>query len=134
MSPASHPVRGRALSFVLEDEMRIVREQLGTRPGRVGRTLVKAGTLSAALVGMSAGGALRPHRAEGPITLHVLEGAVELEAEGTSWSLPAGTLFALEGGIVHAVTSATGGIFLLTLAMAATAQADAPSPEPAPLD
>ena len=116
MSPVRHPINGRALSFVLDDELRILRQQLEAAPGRLGRTIVKVGPLRATLVGLTPGGALRPHKAEGPITLHVLEGTIEVEAEGTSWTLPAGTLFALDAGIVHAVTAPRGGIFLLTLA------------------
>lgn len=124
MSPVRHPISGRALSFVLDDELRILRGQLEASPGRLGRTLVKVGPLRATLVGLSAGGALRPHKADGPITIHVLEGAIELEAEATSWTLPAGTLFALDGGIVHAVTSPQGGVFLLTMAAGMAAGMD----------
>ena len=117
MSPVRHPIRGRALSFTLDDELRIVREQLAAHPGRIGRTLAKTGALRATLVGLSAGGELRPHKADGPISVHVLEGAVEFDVEGTSWTLPAGSLFVLEPGVMHAVRSEMGGIFLLTLAM-----------------
>jgi quercetin dioxygenase-like cupin family protein len=115
MSPVQHPIHGRALSFVLDDELRILRQQLEAAPGRLGRTLVKVGPLRATLVGLTPGGALRPHKADGPITLHVLEGTIELEAEGRAWTLAAGMLFALDAGIVHAVTAPRGGIFLLTL-------------------
>jgi quercetin dioxygenase-like cupin family protein len=114
MSPMHRPISGPALSFALDDELRILREQLGTSR-RVGRTLVKDGALRVTLVGLSAGGTLRPHKAEGPITLHVLEGAIELEAEGERWTLPAGTLFALGAGITHAVSAPAGGAFLLTV-------------------
>jgi quercetin dioxygenase-like cupin family protein len=67
------------------------------------------------LVGLKAGGTLRSHRADGPITIHVVEGAIDFEVGGTVWPLPAGTLFSLEAGMAHSVTSADGGIFLLTV-------------------
>lgn len=62
MSPVQHPVSGIALSFVLEHELQIVREQLGSAT-RGGRTLVKNGPLRATLVGLNAGGVLAPHKA-----------------------------------------------------------------------
>jgi quercetin dioxygenase-like cupin family protein len=125
MSPVRHPINGRALSFVLDDELRILRQQLEAAPGRLGRTIVKVGALRATLVGLTPGGALRPHKADGPITLHVLEGTIELEAEGRAWTLAAGTLFALDAGIVHAVTAPQGGIFLLTLVQEPARRGDA---------
>jgi quercetin dioxygenase-like cupin family protein len=51
----------------------------------------------------------------GPIPLHVLEGAIELEAEGERWTPPAGALLALDAGITHAVSAPTGGAFLLAV-------------------
>jgi len=120
MSPVKHPVSGAALSFSLEDEMGIVRETLGAGGERTARTLVKEGPLRAMLVGLNAGGTLKPHRADGPITVHVLEGAIEFEAEGRRWPLATGSLFALDNRITHSVTSAGGAIFLLTVAVAQT--------------
>lgn len=119
MTPVQHPVTGSALSFTLADELRIVREQLAQAGDRIGRTLVKAGPLRATLVALKAGGALASHKADGPITVHVLEGSIDFEADGRTWPLPAGTLFALEAGIVHEVRSTDGGIFLLTVALGA---------------
>ncbi|HEY0971950.1 MAG TPA: cupin domain-containing protein [Gemmatimonadales bacterium] len=114
MSPVQRPISGPALSFALADELRIIHEQLATT-SRTARTLVKNGPLRATLIGLAAGGELASHRAEGPITLHVLEGTLELEAEGSSYELPTGSLLALDAGIVHAVRSRDGGVFLLTV-------------------
>ncbi|HEY0995091.1 MAG TPA: hypothetical protein VGD77_03795 [Gemmatimonadaceae bacterium] len=114
MSPVQHPVNGPTLVFSLADETRTVREQLAAG-SRSARTLVKNGTLRATLIGVSAGGELAPHSAAGPLTVHVLEGAIEFEAQGHAHHLAAGSLLALDAGIVHAVRSGAGGIFLLTL-------------------
>src|SRR5690606_22863485 len=54
MSGVQHAVTGTTLSFVLEDEMQTVRENLGSS-GRTGRTLVKDGPLRVTLVGLGAG-------------------------------------------------------------------------------
>ena len=117
MSPVQHPVTGHFLRFSLADEMRTVRDALGTSRERVGRTLVKDGPLRLTLVAVGPGGAMEPHRAEGPIAVHVLEGEIVFEAEGQSWTLGAGELLALEHGIPHAVRSERGGVFLLTVVL-----------------
>lgn len=101
--------------FTLEDAMRIVRGQLGSA-SRIARTLVKNGPLRATLIGLAPGGALTPHSTEGPITVQVLEGEIEFEADGKPWSLAAGSMLAIGAGVVHSARSAAGGIFLLTIA------------------
>jgi quercetin dioxygenase-like cupin family protein len=95
--------------------MRLLREELTKAPARIGRTLVKDGPLRVTLVGVRADRGMHEHRAAGPVTIHVLEGAIEVSADGRDWPLRAGELLALDGGIAHAVMSATGGIFLLTV-------------------
>lgn len=115
MSPVRHTITGSALSFSLEEELQIIREQLGSAAARIGRTLVKDGPLRVTLVGLNAGGTLSPHKAEGPITVHVIDGEIEFEAEDKLWTLPTGTLFALDAGITHSVSAKKGGIFLLTV-------------------
>jgi quercetin dioxygenase-like cupin family protein len=45
----------------------------------------------------------------------VLEGEIEFAVGEMARVLTAGTLFALEGGIQHAVKSEHGGVFLLTV-------------------
>lgn len=114
MSPARERVTGTALEFTLEDEIRIIHEQLGSS-GRTGRTLVKDGPLRMTLVGLGEGGAMVPHKADGPITIQVLEGAITFEAEDRTWELGEGSLFALRSQVVHSVRSEKGGIFLLTV-------------------
>ena len=117
MSPVQHPVSGTALALDLTAELRTIHEQLGTTT-RTARTLVKNGALRVTLMGIAAGGALASHSADGPITVHVLEGTIEFEADGKTWLLPAGSLFALDAGIVHSVRAPQGGVFLLTVAVA----------------
>lgn len=115
MSPVQRPLSGSPLSFRLEEELRTVRAQLADG-SRSARTLVKNGPLRATLIGLAPGGSLASHSADGPITVHVLDGAIEFEAEGSRWPLPVGTLFSLDAGVVHAVHAPQGGIFLLTMA------------------
>lgn len=121
--PVQRPVSGPALAFDLADDLRIVKEQLATT-SRSARTLVKNGPLRATLMGLAPGGEIASHSADGPITVHVLEGAIEFEAEGKTWPLAAGTLLALGAGVVHAVRSPRGGVFLLTVAAPAAPGAE----------
>jgi quercetin dioxygenase-like cupin family protein len=115
MTPVRHQVSGQALQFALQEEIGTVKRELTGTATRSARTLVKDGPLRVTLVGVNPGGELRPHKADGPITLQVLEGEIHFEAEGQRWTLSAGTLFALDAGITHSVQSPTGGIFLLTV-------------------
>lgn len=108
-------VSGAAIRVTLADEMEVVRQQLASGKERAARTLIKDGSLRATLVGLRAGGSLAPHKADGPISVHVLEGALEFEAEGQRWTLPAGTLFGLDAGLTHSVAAPDGGLFLLTV-------------------
>lgn len=115
MSPVQHAITGAALSFSLEDEIRTLRDELARAPARIGRTLVKDGPLRVTLVGIRADRGLHEHRAAGPVTIQVLEGAVEVAANGKTWPLATGMLLALDAGVAHAVTSDAGGVFLLTV-------------------
>lgn len=115
MSPVQHPVSGRSLTFSLADEMRAVRAELAGGHERSGRTLVKEGALRLTLVGLVAGGTIQPHKTDGPISVHVLDGEIVFEADGTPHTLGTGSLFVLDAGVLHTVRSPRGGIFLLTV-------------------
>jgi quercetin dioxygenase-like cupin family protein len=115
MSPVKHPVSGPELIFSLSEEMALLKHELRNAPARTAKTLVKEGPVTLTLIGVNAGGSLHAHKADGPITVQVLEGEVEFAVGETTRALPAGTLLALGAGITHAVHSAHGGIFLLTV-------------------
>jgi quercetin dioxygenase-like cupin family protein len=55
------------------------------------------------------------HSTDGPLTIHVLEGAVEFEALGEKYPMASGDVLVLAGGVEHGARSATGGVFLLTV-------------------
>jgi quercetin dioxygenase-like cupin family protein len=111
-------ITGPAIKLSLPTETRVVKEQLDAGKERAARTLIKDGPLRATLVGLRAGGTLASHKADGPITVHVLEGTIEFAAEEEKWTLDTGSLLALDAGVTHSVAAPTGGIFLLTVSLA----------------
>lgn len=115
MSPVRHTVSGPMLPYSLKEELAIVRRQLDGATTRSARTLVKERALRVTLVGLAAAGTVTEHKADGPITIHVLEGEVVLAAQGESLVLGSGMLVALEADVPHSVHSAKGGVFLLTV-------------------
>ena len=116
MSPVRHQISGTELSFQLRDEMERVRQELTSASGRVARTLVKMGSLRVTLVGVSAGGTLAEHTSPGPVSIHVLDGAMEVSTRDNKWPLAAGEVLTLDAGVGHAVSSSGGSLFLLTVA------------------
>ena len=115
MSPVHRTLSSPVLTFDLADEIRIVRSELDAGHSRIARTLVKEGPLRLTLIGVRAGGGMHEHVAEGPITIHALEGTIVVRTAGAATTLAAGGLMAVDGGVRHDVSSDEGGLFLLTL-------------------
>ena len=128
MSPVHRSLAGEVLAFDLGEEMRRIREELIGGRVRIARTLVKEGSLRVTLVGLAPGGKLDDHDAAGPITIHVVEGELELSARGETRDCATGALIALDTRVRHAVASQRGAMFLLTLS---TSDSDA---EPREMD
>lgn len=116
MTPVDRDLSGDVLGFNLDAEMRTAREELMAGTARIARTLVKQDPLRLTLVGLGPGAIIRPHQADAPITIHVLEGEILLEAGGEIHRLSHGSLAALDSGVRHAVSAPEGAFFLLTLA------------------
>jgi len=116
MTPVQRSLAGDVLAFDLGEEIQIVRDELAAGHARIARTLVKEGPLRLTLVGLSPGGALQEHEAGGPVSIHVLDGELELNAGGETRALRIGALIALDRRVRHAVSSSRGALFLLTLA------------------
>jgi quercetin dioxygenase-like cupin family protein len=78
-------------------------------------TLVKEDRLRVVLVGLHQGTNVDPHRAEEPISIHLLEGAVRATVAGEEIDLAPGQVLALRAGIEHALYAAQESAFLLTI-------------------
>lgn len=120
MSSINRPLASDALHFRLGGECsEYIDDALLARAGRSARTLVKDGPLRVTLVALGEGGNIAPHRAEGPITVHVLSGDIRFRAGEKEWELEEGDLLSLGAGLEHSVESSSGGAFLLTVVTAA---------------
>jgi quercetin dioxygenase-like cupin family protein len=115
MSPVHRSLSGEVLAFDLRDEMRVIRGELTGGRQRIARTLVKEGSLRVTLVGLAAEGALDEHEAAGPISIHVVDGELDLTAGGETQTYATGALITLDRRVRHAVRSERGAMFLLTL-------------------
>lgn len=114
------PLAGTPLlyPFGSEDYSNWVDQELLTRSGRTARTLVKDGPLRVTLIALAPGEGMAEHRADGPITVHVLKGALRFRAGEEEWELAKGDLLSFGAGAPHSVVSEEGCVFLLTLALA----------------
>ena len=63
------------------------------------------------------GKSLPPHKVAGEITIHCIEGRLEIQAEGRSQLLAAGQLLYLRGGVVHGVLSLEDASALVTIVL-----------------
>ncbi|HMU60518.1 MAG TPA: cupin domain-containing protein [Gemmatimonadales bacterium] len=84
--------------------------------GRRARTLIKNGLIRATLVTVAAGAEIPEHQADGPITVQPLQGRLQFSAAGNTHDIGPGQLLSLGAGVRHAVASASGATFLLTVA------------------
>jgi quercetin dioxygenase-like cupin family protein len=120
MPSIQRPLSGDILVFEIDEEReRAADADLISRSGRNARTLLKMGPLRVTLVVLGPGGELAEHEAQGPITVHVVQGRIRFMAEGEQHDLGPGQLLAAGPGVRHSVTSEEGAAFLLTVSHAA---------------
>lgn len=117
MSPVDRPLTDDVLVFDLEHEREHIASPAGGGSGgRHARTLLKSGPLRVMMVVLGPGGATAEHQAEGPITIQPLWGRIRFTAEAGARDVGPGELLCAGPGIRHAVASADGAVFLLTIA------------------
>lgn len=115
ISAVKERVSGDTITLWLSRELEIVRRDLERVSDRSARTVIKNESLRVVLIGVRPGGEIREHVADGPITIHVLEGCIDVYTTRATWTVGAGMLLSLGGGVRHSVSSSEGSIFLLTI-------------------
>ncbi len=79
-------------------------------------TVFKSERMRIVLMGLHKGGQLKPHKANGVISVQVLEGSIEFVTEEDKVTLRKGQMIALQENITHSVVALEESFFLLTLA------------------
>lgn len=80
-------------------------------------TIFKSETMRIVLMGLHEDAVLKAHKANGVISVQVLEGKVNFSTEKKIVAIEKGQMIALEANIVHSVIALKESFFLLTLAM-----------------
>jgi quercetin dioxygenase-like cupin family protein len=80
-------------------------------------TIFKSETMRIVLMGLHENAELKPHKANGVISVQVLEGKIDFIAEQQHSLMEKGQIIALQENITHSVIAITESFFLLTLAM-----------------
>jgi quercetin dioxygenase-like cupin family protein len=116
MSPVDRPLADDVMVFDLKHE----RDRIaGPAPGgRGARTLLKTGPLRVTMVVLAPGATTAEHRADGPITIQPLQGQIRFTAESVVREVGPGQMLCAGPGVPHAVASAEGAVFLLTIVKA----------------
>lgn len=81
------------------------------------KTLYKHGGATIALFMFDAGGRLAEHRTAGTVSIHALDGRLQISAGGETHDLSAGQLVVLAPGMPHDVTAVEPSRMLLTVSL-----------------
>ncbi len=104
------------VSLDLATELRALRDEASWLRGRAtAKTLVKAPELRVTLVALKAGARVDEHAADGPVTIHGLQGRLRLTANGAATEIVSGQLLVLPAQVRHQVDAIEDSAFLLTL-------------------
>lgn len=77
--------------------------------------LFRNGPVTLVLFVFDAGGMIKEHHAEGPVTIQVLRGQVDIIVSGATHSLTAGQLVGLAAGVPHTVHAPVASEMLLSV-------------------
>jgi len=114
--PPSERFAGNSHLFSLEDALAELRAE--DHPARAGHrqiALLQRPPVTQVLFSFEAGGHLEEHSAHGLVTIHVLEGALHVKAEGTDHGLGAGDVLVLDPDVPHDVRADERSAMLLTV-------------------
>lgn len=105
-------------SFHLSSQIvEMKQEESWEKSKRSSRTLIKVGAMRLVLNAMKAGTEIKSHHANGPISVHCIEGKLKFNTEEKSVTLQKGELLTLEELVTHSVEAVEESTFLLTVAL-----------------
>jgi quercetin dioxygenase-like cupin family protein len=79
--------------------------------------LFKSSQIEVMRLVLLAGKAMPPHKVPGEITIHCIEGSLDVELDGVTARLEAGQLLFLAGNAMHGVKAVTDASALVTIAL-----------------
>jgi len=125
MATMSRALTGENLTFDLEMQAAELRRDDGyLRSGRVGRTLVKAGSLRLTLTVVAKGGEIGTHHAVSPMTLQPVEGRLRYRVGDEEFEIGEGQVLFFGPGHAQDIRALEDTALLLTIS---TADEDAAS-------
>lgn len=115
-TPPAERFAGEKHVFRLGDALTQLRaEDHPARNGHRQVTLFHRGPVTQVLFSFEADGRLEEHSAPGLVTIHALEGRLDVAAEGVDHEVPAGTILILDAGVPHDVRASERSAMLLTV-------------------
>ena len=114
--PHSKAGAGPYFELDLTRELEELHREPEWKTGHNAKTLVKFDNLRVVLTALKARSRIPPHQTEGRISIHTVQGRIQVRAEGRTFNLPAGSLVALDQGLRHDVEALEDSAFLLTIA------------------
>lgn len=116
MTSMSRALTGENLTFDLGTQVAELRKDEGyRRSGRVGRTLVKAGSLRLTLTVVAEGVEIGTHHAVSPMTLQLLEGRLRYRVGGETFEIGQGEVLFFGPGHAQDIKALADAALLLTI-------------------
>jgi len=119
---ARHPhhenllAQGKQIAVDIRAEIaRLKNEPAWAANDRHGSSLVKGDGINVALMMLKKGTKLQEHHTRAPITVQVIEGRVNFNANGKTQAVNAGTIVALDRAIEHSIEALEESALVLTV-------------------
>ncbi len=107
---------GLAVTFAIAEEINLLQQEPEWISGkRNSVTVVKTSNLSLVLTALKEGATMCGHEVDGPITLQVVSGSIQLSVAGEPRRLAAGTVTALDKAVPHDIRALEDSDLLLTI-------------------
>jgi len=113
---SERPISGASMKIDLAEALERLKSEDAwrTRP-RNAVTLLKGEGMRMLLVGLHKGAAIQAHRADGPISVHLLGGSIRPTVGGERLALEPGQVVAIEADLEHDLCADEESAFLLTM-------------------
>jgi quercetin dioxygenase-like cupin family protein len=115
MASASPATAADFAEFDLSREIADCANRKPWQSGHFAKTLFKNSDFRVVLISMERAARLKEHHADGTISIHVLQGAIRLNAQGKTHDLRSSSLFTLAPSIKHDLEALEDSAVLLTI-------------------